>query len=172
MTTRMGCTSGAGDCDSIEAIIEAVAYEYDVTVKELKSHKRFHDIAYPRQIAMWFCRRMAHASLSHIGTHLGGRDHTTCMYAEAKIDKERPAETNPYYADIVNRIQQSPAFGGNQIPDGIYPGMHLVWSRFGRTVKVLGLRGALATVSYQNACGQWTVADRVLSEFAPVAASA
>ena len=51
--------------------------------------KRPKNIALPRQIAMYLCRRMTDASLPKIGFSFGGRDHTTVIHAYEKVEKMR-----------------------------------------------------------------------------------
>ena len=49
---------------------------------------RSQKIAEPRQVAMYLMRKETNASLPQIGEVLGGRDHTTVMYAIDKITNE------------------------------------------------------------------------------------
>jgi chromosomal replication initiator protein len=42
-------------------------------------------VALPRQVAMYLLREEANVSLPQIGVVLGGRDHTTVMYACEKV---------------------------------------------------------------------------------------
>jgi chromosomal replication initiator protein len=46
---------------------------------------RSREIALPRQVAMYILREEANVSLPQIGEALGGRDHTTVMYACDKV---------------------------------------------------------------------------------------
>ena len=50
------------------------------------SPKRSQAIAYPRQVAMYLSRSLTDSSLPKIGKEFGGRDHTTVMHANAKIE--------------------------------------------------------------------------------------
>ncbi len=68
-----------------EQIIERVAESFGVTVDRLIGRDRSKQIAWPRQIAMYLLREEAKVSLPHIGEALGGRDHTTVMYACEKV---------------------------------------------------------------------------------------
>jgi chromosomal replication initiator protein len=54
-------------------------------VNDLLSRDRSRQIALPRQIAMYLLREEANCSLPQIGDVLGGRDHTTVMYACEKV---------------------------------------------------------------------------------------
>jgi len=67
-----------------DAVVEVVARTFNLSVDRLLSPERSHDVALPRQIAM-FLMRETNISLPQIGRALGGRDHTTVMYACEKI---------------------------------------------------------------------------------------
>ena len=66
-------------------IVDAVASAFGITTEKLMSRDRTREIALPRQVAMYLLREEANASLPQIGQALGGRDHTTVMYACEKI---------------------------------------------------------------------------------------
>jgi len=68
-----------------EKIIELVAREWQITVDAIRSRDRSQKVAEPRQVAMYLLRNKTNASLPQIGDVLGGRDHTTVMYAIEKI---------------------------------------------------------------------------------------
>jgi chromosomal replication initiator protein len=68
-----------------EKIIELVAKEWQTSVESLIGRDRSRKIAEPRQVAMYLMRKETDASLPQIGEVLGGRDHTTVMYAIQKI---------------------------------------------------------------------------------------
>lgn len=156
------CNKYPEDCTRMEKIIEAVAHEYDIKASDIKGKRRDTEFAFPRQIAAWFSRTFVEASLQHIALHLGNRDHTTIMYAISRIGQHRPAETLPEYADIVAAI--TPV-----APTGPFDrGQTVIWTRFSRPVRILTTANGYATISYTNACGQWTVADRLLREFSPL----
>jgi chromosomal replication initiator protein len=57
---------------------------YNLTVDRLLSPDRSRSVALPRQIAMYLLRE-SNISLPQIGQALGGRDHTTVMYACDKV---------------------------------------------------------------------------------------
>jgi len=62
-------------------IIEATSRVFGVSVAELNGRSRSAVIVLPRQVAMYLLREEANLSLPQIGSLLGGRDHTTVMYA-------------------------------------------------------------------------------------------
>ena len=80
-------------------IVELVAREWQTTVDALLGRDRSQKIAEPRQVAMYLLRKETDSSLPQIGEVLGGRDHTTVMYAIEKITNE--IETKP---DLRKRI--------------------------------------------------------------------
>jgi len=69
------------------AIITATAKYYKITPEDITGSGRQQAIALARQIAMHICRELTDLSLPKLGTHFGGRDHTTVMYATKKISE-------------------------------------------------------------------------------------
>ena len=66
------------------AVVDMVAKAFNLSTERLLSPDRSHDVALPRQIAMYLMRE-TNVSLPQIGQALGGRDHTTVMYACEKV---------------------------------------------------------------------------------------
>ena len=56
-----------------------------MTPQDITGKNRSQQIALPRQIAMYICRRMTTLSTTSIGRAFGGRDHTTVMHGCDKI---------------------------------------------------------------------------------------
>lgn len=73
---------------TIETIQKAVSSHYGIEMNEFLSKKRNKNLVYPRQIAMYLCRKLTDASFPQIGEQFGGRDHTTVMHAADKLEKE------------------------------------------------------------------------------------
>ena len=73
-------------------IIDIVAEHFNIPPADIVSKKKSHNIAYPRQIAMYLIRELTESSLQTISEALHKKDHTTVMYAIDKITKE--IETN------------------------------------------------------------------------------
>ncbi len=71
-----------------QKIVDLVAHYFNLSAEKLLSRDRSRNVALPRQIAMYLLREEANVSLPQIGEVLGGRDHTTVMYAIDKISKE------------------------------------------------------------------------------------
>lgn len=72
---------------SIETVQKAVCKYFGIRVIDLTSKKRTQLVAFPRQVAMFLCRKLAGASYPMIGVRFGGKDHTTALYACAAIEK-------------------------------------------------------------------------------------
>jgi chromosomal replication initiator protein len=68
-----------------EHVVDVVAKTFGVTSAQLTGKDRSREIAWPRQIAMYLLREFGNVSLPQIGMVLGGRDHTTVMYACEKV---------------------------------------------------------------------------------------
>ncbi|WP_456369816.1 chromosomal replication initiator protein DnaA [Thermodesulfatator atlanticus] len=68
-------------------IVDLVCKHFRVSREELFSRKREKKIAFPRQVAMYLCRRFTDESLQSIGK-LFNRDHATVVYAVKNIDKK------------------------------------------------------------------------------------
>jgi chromosomal replication initiator protein len=78
---------------SPDAILDAVAREFNITISELKGPRRTRRISVPRQMAMYLLRDLSQLSFPQIGEFLGGRDHTTVMHGASKIEKNLQADT-------------------------------------------------------------------------------
>lgn len=70
---------------TIESIQETVADYFKLRVSDLKSPRRHKNLAVPRQIAMYLCKKHVKASYPEIGQKFGGKDHTTVIHAFHKI---------------------------------------------------------------------------------------
>lgn len=66
---------------SIAKIQKIVSSHFDISLSDMTNRRRPREIAFPRQVAMFLCRRLTPASLSDIGASFGGRDHGTVLHA-------------------------------------------------------------------------------------------
>jgi chromosomal replication initiator protein len=73
---------------SLEDILDAVATYYHMRTVDLKSPSRAKDVSHARQVAIYLIRSFTDASFPKIGELLGGRKHTTILYAYEKIKDE------------------------------------------------------------------------------------
>ncbi len=73
---------------TIEKIQKTVAEHFQIKTIELKSSKRLKNLVFPRQVAMYICRKMTDLSYPEIGSKFGGKDHSTIIHAIKKIEKK------------------------------------------------------------------------------------
>lgn len=71
---------------SIEKIVKIVASHYKLTVDELKSKNNSRHIAFPRQVAMYLCKKLTRSSFPEIGRAFGGKHHTTVIHSVEKVE--------------------------------------------------------------------------------------
>ncbi|MCS6873695.1 MAG: chromosomal replication initiator protein DnaA [Pyrinomonadaceae bacterium] len=71
---------------SIEKITKIVASHYKLTVEDLKSKNNSRHIAFPRQVAMYLCKKLTKSSFPEIGRAFGGKHHTTVIHSVEKIE--------------------------------------------------------------------------------------
>ncbi len=76
-----------------ELIQQVVAEHYNIRVEDIQGSKKPKNIAFPRQVSMYLCRKLLDISLPKIGESFGGRDHTTVIYAISKIEKQLETDT-------------------------------------------------------------------------------
>jgi chromosomal replication initiator protein len=65
----------------------AVCEHFCLSFNLISSPSRLQAISRPRQILAWLARKYTKLSFLDIGARLGGRDHTTIMYAVKEIDR-------------------------------------------------------------------------------------
>ncbi len=70
-----------------ELIVKTTAQVYELKPADLKGQKRSRNVAIPRQVAMYLCRKHTQASYPEIGAALGGKDHTTALNAYNRINE-------------------------------------------------------------------------------------
>ena len=85
-----------GQPRSIAEIVQAVARGTGVSIQDLEGRSRRRSIVRPRQMAMLLCRRFTSASLAEIG-HAFGRDHSSVIYALARVEKRAVEEPQLRY---------------------------------------------------------------------------
>jgi chromosomal replication initiator protein len=71
---------------TIDRILKLVAGQYKLSVEEIKSKNNARQIAVPRQVAMYLCKRLTKHSFPEIGKEFGGKHHTTVMHSVGKIE--------------------------------------------------------------------------------------
>jgi chromosomal replication initiator protein len=74
---------------TIETIQKFVSDYYQLKIGDLKSRNNSKSVAMPRQIAMYLCKSLTHASLPEIGRSFGGKHHSTVIHSIKKIEEMR-----------------------------------------------------------------------------------
>ena len=74
---------------TIEIIQKFVADYYNLKMVDLKSRNNSKSVAMPRQIAMYLCKSLTHASLPEIGRSFGGKHHSTVIHSIRKVEALR-----------------------------------------------------------------------------------
>ncbi|HEU5130770.1 MAG TPA: helix-turn-helix domain-containing protein, partial [Pyrinomonadaceae bacterium] len=72
---------------------------------ELKSRNNSKSVAIPRQVAMYLCKNLTHASLPEIGRSFGGKHHSTVIHSIRKIDDLRKRDGN--FNTLINSFLES-----------------------------------------------------------------
>lgn len=86
-----------------EEIMKLVAKQFQVTLADLRSERKNRQLAVPRQIAMYLCRKHSHLSLPDIGTLFGGKNHTTVLHAVRRVGKLQGSD--PFMKESLNKIE-------------------------------------------------------------------
>ena len=89
---------------TIEIIQKYVADYYNLKLVELKSRNNSKSVAMPRQIAMYLCKNLTHASLPEIGRSFGGKHHSTVIHSIRKVDDLRKKDAD-FNTQIDNFIE-------------------------------------------------------------------
>ena len=76
-----------GDKPDVETIIKVVAEAMQVKPQDIKGDRRQQNIARARQVAMYLTRRITALSYPVIGEKFGGKDHSTVINAEQRIEE-------------------------------------------------------------------------------------
>ncbi len=94
----------------IEEIVKATADYFGLKIPDIKSRKKSKNLAVPRQIAMYLSRTLTDASFPDIGNRIGGKDHSTVIYAFRKIQKlsQDDPKTEKIIADIQEILKGRP----------------------------------------------------------------
>jgi len=90
---------------TIDEIMKTVAARFNIRIADLKSQKKNKNLVIPRQIAMYLARRLTSHSFPDIGAKIGGKDHSTVIYANNKI--KDLLEKDPKMDVVVREIEES-----------------------------------------------------------------
>lgn len=79
---------------TIEQIQKTVATAHKLSVEQLVSKNNSRQFAFPRQIAMYLCKKLTKHSYPEIGRAFGGKHHTTVMHSVEKIQSLTNADSS------------------------------------------------------------------------------
>jgi len=73
-------------------IVKYVAGHYGLKLSEIKSRNNSKQIAFPRQVAMYLCKKLTDLSYPEIGRLFNDKHHSTVMYSVEKIEQLRSTD--------------------------------------------------------------------------------
>ncbi|MDI6776065.1 MAG: chromosomal replication initiator protein DnaA [Syntrophales bacterium] len=90
---------------TIDEIIKAVTGNFNLKISDIKSQNKNKSLVLPRQVIMYLSRKLTNTSFPDIGRKIGGRDHSTVIYANNKI--KRLIEIDVNFRKIIEDIEDS-----------------------------------------------------------------
>ena len=96
--------SGYSEKNDVSKIQKIVADYFKISIEDLKSKKRNSNIAFPRQIAMYLCRKHTDESFPKIGIEFGGKDHSTVIHSYDKIKTDILKDKN--LAEAIDKLEK------------------------------------------------------------------
>jgi len=96
--------SGYSEKNDVSKIQKIVADYFKISIEDLKSKKRNSNIAFPRQIAMYLCRKHTDESFPKIGIEFGGKDHSTVIHSYDKIKTD--ILKDKALADAIDKLEK------------------------------------------------------------------
>jgi len=89
---------------SPDDIVAAVCNHFSLRPTDLRSKRRSRNVAVPRQLAMYLCRRLLNISFPNIGD-VFGRDHSTVIHASSVT--ERRIKDDPAFQATVEQLERT-----------------------------------------------------------------
>lgn len=89
---------------TVESIKEMVADHFGVSIEKLGSKSRKQEIATARHVSIYLSKQYTKNSLKNIGSHFGGRDHSTILHS-CKTVKDR-IDTDTAFKDAVFDLER------------------------------------------------------------------
>ena len=90
---------------TVENIQKTICDYFNIKIGDLKAKRRTQNIALPRQVAMYLCRKYTENSFPAIGDKFGGRDHSTVIHASKTI--ERKIKEDPHMQNTVEKLERN-----------------------------------------------------------------
>ena len=89
---------------TMKDICDVVVDRLKVKLSDMQSKKRTKRVTFPRQLCMYIARDLTDLTLSDIGGHFGGRDHTTVIYAIERIQER--VQKDPEMSHLVDELKR------------------------------------------------------------------
>src|SRR5262245_32627543 len=90
---------------TVESIQKTICEYFNIKLGDLKAKRRTQNIALPRQVAMYLCRKHTETSFPTIGDKFGGRDHSTVIHASRTI--ERKIKEDPHMLTTIEKLERN-----------------------------------------------------------------
>jgi chromosomal replication initiator protein len=90
---------------TVENIQKTICDFFQIKMADLKAKRRTQNIALPRQVAMYLCRKHTETSFPAIGTKFGGRDHSTVIHASRTIEKR--IKEDPHMQSTIEKLERN-----------------------------------------------------------------
>lgn len=90
---------------TVENIQKTTCDYFNIKIGDLKAKRRTQNIALPRQVAMYLCRKYTENSFPAIGDKFGGRDHSTVIHASKTI--ERKIKEDPHMQNTIEKLERN-----------------------------------------------------------------
>jgi chromosomal replication initiator protein len=90
---------------TVENIQKTICDYFNIRLGDLKAKRRTQNIALPRQVAMYLCRKYTENSFPAIGDKFGGRDHSTVIHASKTI--ERKIKEDPHMQKTIEKLERN-----------------------------------------------------------------
>jgi chromosomal replication initiator protein len=87
---------------TVDMIQKSVADYYQLKVVDMRARNNSKSVALPRQIAMYLCKALTHASLPEIGRSFGGKHHSTVIHSIRKIETLRKKDRD--FNNVINGL--------------------------------------------------------------------
>ena len=87
---------------SIDTIQKVVTGFFNIKISDLKVKRKYKGYVIPRQIAMYFSRKLTSASLIEIGEKFGGKDHSTVLHSIRKVEEK--VSNDPSFKETIENL--------------------------------------------------------------------
>ena len=82
-----------------------MARHYGLKVADIKSKSNARQIVFPRQVAMYLCKKLTDLSFPEIGKLFNDKHHSTVMYSADKVAESR--KTDPDLDRILSGFENN-----------------------------------------------------------------